>query len=75
MSEEEWFTKWAPCVKTAVLAKKKGSLTGHDLIASEVQPQPFRSGSAAVDRVVEVFGAGIRGAHELRRQWGWGGDC
>lgn len=75
ISEEEWFGKWAKCIKGAVLAKKKGTLTGHDLVASEVPEPPFRSGSAAIDRVVEVFGAGIRGAREVRRQWGWGGDC
>lgn len=75
ISEEQWFSKWRKCVEKAVVAKQQGMLTTHDLIRLETPPTPFRSGSAAVDRVVEVVGAGIRGVSEIRRQWGWGGDC
>ena len=75
ISEEEWFRKWERVVERNVLAKKNGTLSMQDLIRSEVPPPPFRSGSAAVDSVVNVFGAGLRGVHEIRRQWGWGGDC
>jgi hypothetical protein len=75
VSEEEWVRKWEKCLEKAVLGRRQGLLTGQDLVRSEFPPPPFRSGSAAVDRVVEVFGAGIRGVQEVRRQWGWGGDC
>jgi hypothetical protein len=75
ISEEEWFAKWNKCVEKAVLGKKQGTLTTQDLVRFESPPPLFRSGSAAVDRVVEVVGAGIRGVQEVRRQWGWGGDC
>lgn len=74
ISEGEWFRKWERVIEKAICAKQQGTLTMHDLIRSELPPPPFNSGSAAVDRVVGVFGASIRGARELRRQWGWGGD-
>lgn len=75
VSEETFFARWRKCIEGAVLGKRKGCLTIEDLVAFETPLEPFRSGSAPVDRLVEVFGAGIRGASEVRRQWGWGGDC
>ncbi|KIW08238.1 uncharacterized protein PV09_01166 [Verruconis gallopava] len=75
ISEAEWLARWKGLIEKSVLDKKKGTLTTQDLVAFETPQRPFRSGSAAVDRVVEVVGAGIRGAREMRRQWGWGGDC